>query len=132
MENQFESKLDKGLCINDLSRDFLMETAKWTKLLSILGFIGIVFMVIGGVLLTTVYLVLAAIYVLPIYYLYNFSKNIKNALIFNNSNALDDAFLFLKSHYKYVGILSIVIISLYTLIVIGMILVGDAAAFASL
>lgn len=132
MENQFESKLDKSLFINDLSRDFLMETAKWTKLLSILGFIGIVFMVIGGVLLTTVYLVLAAIYVLPIYYLYNFSKNIKNALIFNNSNALDDAFLFLKSHYKYVGILSIVIISLYTLIVIGMILVGDAAAFASL
>ncbi|MFC4721831.1 DUF5362 family protein [Geojedonia litorea] len=118
---------------------FLKETSTWTYFLSILGFIGIGLMVIFGLLFSTIlgsmtdanpyeqvgfntgylgliYVAMALLYFFPVYYLYNFSRKMKTALRMKNNDDFSAAFSNLKSHYKFVGILTIVIISLYVLL----------------
>ncbi len=121
--------------LTDYGIDMLRETAKWAYFLSILGFVGIGFMVIialfagtifsavpsatGGILpgatLTIIYLLMAGLYFMPVFYLYKFSSNVKAAIRDNNTSKLNDGLTFLKSHYKFIGILTIVILSLYVL-----------------
>ena len=50
MENNysFQEATPKGLELTAFSCDFLRETVKWTKFLSIMGFIGIALMVLLG------------------------------------------------------------------------------------
>jgi len=54
--------------------------------------------------------------------LYNYAKGIKNALSSGNENILEKALVNLKSHHKFLGIMTIVMISLYVLFFIGTII----------
>jgi len=106
--------------------------------LAIMGFIGIGFMVIAsfvmaalmsrlmpyGSLLSGVYILMAILYFFPIYYLYKYATTIKSSLFENNEEELANALGYLKSHHKFLGISVIVIISLYILIIIGVIAFG--------
>ena len=126
------------LTINTKSKSFLKETAKWAFFLSILGFIGIGFMVLLGVFssvifnaipqaklvpfdlglaMTFIYLFLAIIYFFPVYYLMKFSTKMKQALATKNDETLADAFDVLKSHYKFIGVFSIITLSLYAMLI---------------
>lgn len=126
------------LTINTKSKSFLKETAKWAFFLSILGFIGIGFMVLLGVFssvifnaipqaklvpfdlglaMTFTYLFLAIIYFFPVYYLMKFSTKMKQALATKNDETLADAFDVLKSHYKFIGVFSIITLSLYAMLI---------------
>ncbi|MFN3754894.1 DUF5362 family protein [Flavobacterium sp.] len=142
------------LTLNDLAIDSLRQTAKWTMFLSIVGFIFIGLMLIGGAIavislsaipdepdfgaynpmggfksyIGIIYVVMAALYFFPVLYLYKYSKGIKEALNFNNSEVLAEALENLKSHYKFVGILTIVLLSLYALIFIGIIIFAASMA----
>lgn len=125
-------------------KGYLKETSTWSYFLSILGFIGIGFMVFGGFAMAfassfndfggnaayglgysmgigLVYVVLAGIYFFPVLYLFKFSKNIKTALSNNNNTDFKAAFLNLKSHYKFMGIFSIILMSMYILVIIGVV-----------
>ncbi|KQR91482.1 hypothetical protein ASG01_14015 [Chryseobacterium sp. Leaf180] len=126
------------LKIDNASKTFLLEAAKWTSFLAILGYIGLAFMVLGalffiffgatvgamgssmmpfggGMMIGIIYLLFAVFYYFPISYLYRFSSNMRNALTANNQASLTKAFEFLKSHYKFMGILIIVMIAFYIL-----------------
>lgn len=139
MENTSDFSGFEKMELTHQSRDFLKETAKWTKLLSILGFIGIGLMILFGIffgtlinkisgnnpnvnlgssqiLLAVTYIVLALIYLMPVYYLYNFSVKMKEALLINNEDSLTAAFSNLKSHYKFIGIFMVIILSIYAMI----------------
>ena len=133
------------LILNDLAITALRESAKWCMFLSILGFIGIAFMVLAGVFMSVaisgiqdapfgesigafdalkayfgfMYIVIASLYFFPIYYLYKYATGTKRALESRNSDVLTDAIVNLKSHHKFLGITAIVVISLYILIIIG-------------
>jgi hypothetical protein len=127
--------------INNETKGFLKEISKWSYFLSIMGFIVIGIMVVFGIFfgaimsfslggvnpyqnfgassmgyLGLVYVVLGLVYFFPVYYLFLFSKKMKNALKANNSKDFVMAFSNLKSHYKFVGILTIVVVSIYSLI----------------
>jgi len=119
---------EESLMLSPVGVSYLLETAKWAKFLSILGFIGMGFMVIGGLfasvamsrfggsqslLIGVMYIVMAAIYFFPILYLYKFSNDLKEALNRNNSSQLELALGNLKSHYKFIGILTIVLLGIY-------------------
>jgi hypothetical protein len=145
------SKTPGGLRVNNHAVEFLREAAKWTGFLAIIGFIGIGLMVIGalffgtilaslggagaglggavgGGFITVIYLLVAALYFFPVYYMYKFSVNMKRALQMNDEDTLTKAFEYLKSHYKFIGILTIVLLSFYLLLfLIG--LLGAAASF---
>ena len=49
MENETisENQENSGISLNEEIKEYLMETAKWAKFLSILGFIGIGLMFLG-------------------------------------------------------------------------------------
>ena len=129
------------ITLNTKSKSFLREISKWAFFFSILGFIGIAFLVVVSILMSTVfalnldmlsqqqglpsmsttltitYLVSALLYFMPVLYLFKFSRKMKAALIAKNDEALADAFENLKSHFKFIGVLTIIMISLYVLII---------------
>ena len=149
MEDNLHVENSENLIIDWRSKEFLKETAKWTKFLAILGFVGIGLMVLGSlvmlfapsslmsngdfpfggkIFMMLLYLAFAVLYYFPISYLYQFSENTKKAIENNDNNAIRDAFEFLKSHYKFMGILTIILLAFYAIIIfIGLIGAGAAA-----
>jgi len=53
-----------------------------------------------------------------VYYLLQFSRKMKKALITKNNETLASAFEKLKSHYKFIGVFTIITLSLYALLII--------------
>ncbi len=141
MENQFlNSQTEKGLEITPMMKSQLKETSKWAKFLAILGFIGIglivlaaMFLLIVGnevptslvgaspAILAFIYFVIAGIYFVPIKYLYDFSTQISHAVTTTSQQSFSDAINSLKSHYKFIGIMTIVMLSLYLLLIIAVV-----------
>lgn len=139
-QNLFELQIDHE------TTSYLGETAKWAKFLSIVGFVFCGFMVVaalfagtiaatlnplggtmgaGGFMQIVLLIAMVALYFFPCLYLFNFAKKMQLALRNNDQINLNDSFKSLKSNFKYVGILTIVIISFYT---IGLLVVGIIAA----
>ncbi|MCD0471129.1 hypothetical protein [Flavobacterium sp. JAS] len=128
----FELQLDQS------AKDFLKEIAKWAYFLSILGFVAIGLMIVfaffAGTVFTSMgnsvpamgssfgaimgffYFFIAALYFFPVYYLNKFATNAKKAFRDNDSEALSASFGYLKSHYKFIGIMTLSILVLYGLI----------------
>ncbi len=134
------------ITINSKSKSFLKEITKWAFFLSIIGFVGIAFMVVLAVfssvifsaipqvqqmpfdfslMMTIMYLVLAILYFFPVYYLLKFSTKMKKALASKNDETLADALEMLKSHYKFIGVFTIITISLYTMLFIVSMISGS-------
>lgn len=139
------------LQLNESAKGFLKESAKWAYFLSILGFIGIGLIVLvaifagamfafignlsremssfaamGGSFISALYLMIAAFYFFPVYYLYKFAANAKMALKNNDSKSLAASFEYLKSHYKFIGIMALVILCLYALIIVFVVIAAVA------
>ncbi len=140
--------MEEKLSLNELAIAALRESAKWCLFLAIVGFIGIGLMILAGAFMSLtmaaigdnpafggvdpfgglkayfglIYIVFAALYFFPVYYLYKYATGTKRALESSNSDVLSDALVNLKSHHKFLGITTIVIISLYILIIIGVII----------
>ncbi|UII32309.1 DUF5362 family protein [Fulvivirga ulvae] len=159
MENEnLSSPLDhmagsgkSDLAISSEMAGYLDVAGKWGKFIAILGFIGTGFMVLAGLLSGTVlssmgqdtgmpipgfafgliYVVMAVLYFFPLYYLFNFSSNIRNAVRSGNNHQLTVAFKNLKSHYQFIGILMVVLIGIYVLAIFGAIVFGAFGALGS-
>jgi len=144
MEQDQENTLF-GFGIDATSRAHLSEAAKWAKFLAIFGFImcgllviiGIFFgtfmstfssgpygneysnsAVFGGslaVVMIVVYVGIAVLYFFPCLFLLRFANHMRNALNTNEQLTLNSSFQNLKIMFRYVGILTIVLISFYAL-----------------
>lgn len=124
----------------------LNEIRKWTNFLSILGFVAFGLLLLFGIIMLFassfaspytygfshvfgpwigfVYIIVAIIYFVPVLYLFQFSRYAKQALVqintIGNSNILMAAAInSLKKHFRFVGILTIIILSMYVLVIIG-------------
>ena len=136
------------LKITPSAKGFLKETASWCKFLSILGFISLGLLLLGsffigirysslpqvaafpynlGTLMTVFYVVIVIIYIFPIYYLYQFSVKVKKALLLKDDEVLTSAFKMLKSHYKFIGVFTIITLSIYLLIATSAVMGGVGA-----
>lgn len=71
-----------------------------------------------GVFMFIFYLILAVIYFFPVLYLLRFSTHTKKALATLDANELKLGLRYLKSYWKYIGILLIVCISIMLLVMI--------------
>lgn len=142
-----------NLTISTSSMAYLREIGKWAKFFAILGFIGIGFMVLGGLFFGTfmgrlgggamgagmvgmapgimgaIYVIFAVIMVVPMIYLNKFANYISVAINSNDNHSLEMAFEKFKSYYKYIGIFTIVILGIYALIFVFAIFAGLASAF---
>lgn len=130
--NVFESN---GL--DERSRAYLLETTRWTKFLSILGFIGIGMMILGlfammlmgsaltafgggmaafGMIgFTIFFVIIIGLYCYPIYALWKFTTHMKTGLNTNNQEQITEGFRYQKNMYRYMGILAIIFMSFYLL-----------------
>lgn len=130
-ENILQS--NDSIIVNKEIKEYLFETSRWAKFLSILGFIGIGIMLLIAMFLLSIYshtlgqtewisigiyVTLAIAYFFPINYLFKFSKGIQESLNSNDQNSFAESFRDLKSHYKLVGIFTIIIVSIYLLLII--------------
>ncbi len=127
------------LQIDPESTTFLTEAAKWGKFLAIVGFVGCGFMLLGGLMIgvmsstlssqmeamggtgaatfyssgigTGLYIGMAVLYVFPCLYLYRFAGRMQEALHATDQGALNSSFANLKSMFKFMGIMTIIVIA---------------------
>lgn len=139
------------LQLTNAAQDFLRETAKWAKFLSIVGFIFIgIYVILGlimiasgaainsaapgmggmaavsGATIGVAYIIGALIYFFPILYLSKFASKARAALDNRNNEMLADSMENLKSHYKFMGILMIIVLCFVVLALIIGIVAGAA------
>lgn len=121
----------------------LDEIRKWAFFLSILGFIGIGFVLLLGFFMGNIistftsqispafpfrflsifYLLFALLYFFPVFYLYRFSVQMKIAIHQNSQESLNSSFGNLKSLFRFLGIFTIIVLSLYLIVFITVIVV---------
>ena len=152
--SEIEAIEEFELQLNESAKGFLKEASKWAYFLSILGYIGIALIVLaavfagalfafignlsremnnfgamGGSFISAFYLMIAAFYFFPVYYLNKFASNAKIALRDNDSKSLAASFDYLKSHYKFMGIVALIILSLYALIMVFVVIAAVTVGF---
>jgi di/tricarboxylate transporter len=135
-----DSQLSK-LELNSQSIQHFNETRKWTMFLSVAGFIfiGLMVLVFGiamfsassliggntsGAFTLLPLILIVGIYFFPIYFLYQFSSQSKQALETNNSELLAKSLKFLKYHYRFMGILFIIFMGIYAIMALVMAVSG--------
>jgi len=145
-----------SLTIDPVIKSHLSETARWGKFLSILGFIMCVLIVVLGVffgtffstimnrteepynspinsgslgaMMAVIYIIIAVVYFFPCLFLYRFSTKMKAALNSNDQAYLSLSFQNLKSLFRYVGVITVIVLGIYLIIFLFAIL---GAAFVS-
>ena len=133
-----------SLTIDPLIKSHLSETARWGKFLAILGFILCALIVIVGIFFGTflgslmgrtenpygsvgysssfgavaavAYIFFAVVYFFPCLFLFRFSTKMKTALNANEQTDLTLAFQNLKSLFRYVGIITVILLGIYLII----------------
>ena len=147
-----------GFGIDTASRAHLWEAAKWAKFLAIVGFVvcglivivGIFFgsflsMMSGvysdeyrgstaltsgmGAFMAIFYAGLAVLFFFPYLFLFRFANHMKSALNTNDQHTLNSSFQNLKIMFRYVGILTIVLLSFYALAILMVILTAASGNF---
>jgi hypothetical protein len=134
MENLSPQKEPEAIIFGSECIEHLRSTRKWTKFLSLLGFLFIGVAVIIAGLITMQFFnntssilailpmcLLALLYFFPIYYLWQFSVHSKAAIESNETESLGKAMKYLNRHYVFMGILVIIMIVCYVIAGIGMI-----------
>lgn len=124
------SPAGQRLQFTEAVRSDLLETSKWVMFFAVLLFIvlGLVVIASLAMIFTSgafgfgMAVVMIGIYgtliFFPAWYYYKFSTLARQALNYDDNNALDEGFAYLKRFYKFVGILIIVIIGLYLVFII--------------
>ncbi len=142
-----DSNLDNGseLQISPEVKAYILEMARWGKILAIIGFVGMAIMIIAlifGVSAMSVFsgaetsgmqsgamtgmyvgvIVFSVLYVIPLLYLYKGSIALKKSIDFQTQDDLNTGFSNYKSLFKFIGIFTIIIMSFYALaLIIGLI-----------
>lgn len=153
MENQI---LDSGLSANpnsdntklsDTDREYLNSAGGWAKFLAIMGFIACGFMAIGGIimlvamsglspiygglspLIALIYFVIAGIYFMPCLYLFNFGSKIQQTCRYEDGFTTSEAFRYLRACFRFMGIMTIVIMGIYLLFILFVMGAGVSRMF---
>jgi hypothetical protein len=133
--NPEEKKIELGSeNLNNLN-----STRKWAMFLSVLGFIFLGLMIVAGLatslflttfksqeanlgipesLMIIIFIVIGAIYFFPVFFLFRFSKNTRDAIQNLDKLKLLKGFRNLRLYFTYIGIMVIVILSIYIMLLI--------------
>ena len=136
MEN-FENNtpIENPMLNNREINSYLLEAYKWGQFLAIVGYVAMGLLVVVAIVMSfalsalsqvagsgfpmglvgLVYVLLAVVYYFPVTYLYKFSVQTKQAIQMQNEGLLTSGIQNLKSLLKFMGILTIVMLSLYGL-----------------
>ena len=119
-----------NILVTPLMIEYLQATKPWVRFMSVITFIMAGFMVLFGViimllpntgmggfgpLLGIIYILLAGLYVGPAFFLHQFASSIGHLMEGGGDCALEAALGSQKSFWRFVGIMTLVLISLYAL-----------------
>ena len=131
-----------SLAIDSVTKAHLSETARWARFLAIVGFISLGLVLIGGIAvalfvgrpldtysgrsvfdsfsvgMSFMYIIAAVIWFFPLLFLFRFASRMQTALNGNDQNALNISFENLKSCFRYVGVITIIVFALYALLLV--------------
>ena len=120
--------------ISSEALDNLNVTWRWTTFLSVLGFIFLGLIIVAGIatslfltvfktqqtnlgipesLMMVVFVIIGILCYFPVFFLFRFSKNIRDAIQNHDQRKLAKGFRNLRLFFAYFGILVILIISVY-------------------
>lgn len=132
-----------GLSIDPVTKAHLADTARWARFLALVGLVVLFLGMMGTLLSVTVLsdsmsvsyivygnqsdsmsnslrigtivfiLIISAIAFFPLWFLFQFSNKMKKALASNEQAELNDSFQNLKKHFRYLGIIVIIILVVY-------------------
>lgn len=140
MENNLDNPntFSLPLTLDKESLTYLEETRRWANFLAVMGFIGLGLLVLIGLFMGTFmgammsqagspvpmqffsiwFFAIALIYFFPILYLYRFARNLKIAIHEMNQEKLNSSLSNLKSLFKFMGIVTIIVLSIYVIILL--------------
>ena len=143
--DQEQSLLSSDLQIDSISHSHLTETSKWAKFIAIAGFVfsGLIIIfalyyinllmearsmysrfgssISGTVILGAIfYMVVALVWIITSIYQLRFATKLQNALLGNNQDELQSAFLNFKIYYRISGIVTIISLLLSVLGALGL------------
>ena len=127
-----------GLSITHASYSYLEEISKWTKFLSIVGFVLSGLMILGGfsamsfdtdifgnvaealpmaliAVYGIMYIVIGLFYFIPCMFLFKSSTAMKSALQNNDNIQLEESLKKHKSFFKFIGITTLIMLGLYAI-----------------
>jgi magnesium-transporting ATPase (P-type) len=114
----------------------LNATRKWTMFLSVLGFIFLGLLIVAGIATNTflslfkteevnlgipesflliMFIVISVIYFFPVFYLFRFSRSARDAVQNRDIIKMEKAFKNLRIYFTYIGVMAIIVISIYLL-----------------
>lgn len=147
-------KQAEGLILSEDAQYYLLIAGKWARFLGIMGFIGTAFVAIMALfmgafmsamsqfspaaragfptgLFSVIYIIIAVFYFFASMYLYQFGVKVKEGVNFGSAEYVTDGLGKLKSLFKLLGITTIVVLSLYILIIIGVVIFASQMAHNS-
>jgi hypothetical protein len=155
MEENQNTSSSSGLGIDANSKDHLTEAARWAKFLAIVGFVVCGLVVILGIfagsifntmvgrmgegdfsgmdmsglgaMMSVFYIGFALLYFFPCLFLFRFANQMKTAFLTYEQETLNQSFQNLKKMFRFVGVLTIIVLCLYALGIL-MLIVGRSVA----
>ena len=142
MEEELCPQQSKSVELTEASLSYLNTTRKWGIFLSIVGFIftGLILLIaiivatsfsfiesalpVSGFSLFLIYIAIAILYFFPVLFLYKFSVNTKIAIDSRSSSHAEIGFKNLKSMFKYIGILTIAILTIYPIAIVAAVILA--------
>jgi hypothetical protein len=143
-----EAKVDKNKAILNYMVNSLRATRPWTRLISILGFIGVAFSILAGIAMIIgrnffpisdkapplafvgiIYMLTSVFYLVPSIWLSKYSSAISSFLKESDAIQLAKAIAYQKSFWKFVGITVLVFIVIAILGVIAATLIPTLLLF---
>ena len=138
--NNFEQNT-QVLEVTENAKKYLKSTASWSLFFAVLGFIGVAFLAICGIVMIAMfydgghlssmsfvgvlYIALGGVMVFPALYLLRFSQETNKALANQDTMVMEEAFKNMKSFWKFTGILTIVYIVLIPFVFLTAFIIGD-------
>lgn len=127
--------------ISRFAVDHLYQIARWAGFLATVGLIAIglsalmlIFLIVGMGTIAALSdlsdmggaptfgfifsLIILLFYALPLIWLYNFSKNVKTAVRENEPTLVEPALNYLRKHYKFIGVLTAIVLGFYAITIL--------------
>ena len=147
MYENYANQETPRMVIDERMKADLLSSAKWAKFLCIVGSICLGFMIIGGLSMIALagkmssmsimggagavvgvtYIICAAIMIYPLIKGFQFANGVKAACLTGSEAELASGFSGMHSWLKFYGILTIIVLTLYVLILL-VVAIGAAVA----
>jgi hypothetical protein len=147
-KNILDSEYGENIVINEDSKTYLLESAKWFRFLGIVGFVMVGLIVLIGIFASIslsmispemdalgipsfvvglYYIVIAIIYFFPCLYMVRFARNMNTGLVNSSQEYVTEGFRTLKVLYRFWGIVTIIALGFVALSFVVGIIFGVAA-----